>query len=38
MRTAENVNAPWLGGWLIGAAAGLVGFGVLVVVGKDLAQ
>jgi predicted flap endonuclease-1-like 5' DNA nuclease len=34
MRTAENVNAPWLGGWLIGAAAGLVGFGVLVVVGK----
>lgn len=34
MRTADNVNAPWLGGWLIGAAAGLVGFGVLVVVGK----
>ena len=34
MRTAENVNAPWLGGWLIGAAAGLVAFGALVVVGK----
>ena len=34
MRTAENVNAPWLGGWVIGAAAGLVAFGVLVVVGK----
>jgi predicted flap endonuclease-1-like 5' DNA nuclease len=34
MRNAENVNAPWLGGWVIGAAAGLVAFGVLVVVGK----
>ncbi|WP_137112864.1 NADH:ubiquinone oxidoreductase [Rhodobacter sp. SY28-1] len=34
MRTAENVNAPWLGGWLIGAAAGLVAFGALVAVGK----
>lgn len=34
MREAENVNAPWLGGWIIGAAAGLVAFGVLVVVGK----
>jgi predicted flap endonuclease-1-like 5' DNA nuclease len=34
MRNAENVNAPGLGGWLIGAAAGLVAFGVLVVVGK----
>lgn len=34
MRTAENVNAPWLGGFLIGAAAGLVAFGVLVVIGK----
>jgi predicted flap endonuclease-1-like 5' DNA nuclease len=34
MRSAENVNAPWLGGWVIGAAAGLVAFGVLVVVGK----
>jgi predicted flap endonuclease-1-like 5' DNA nuclease len=34
MRTAENVNAPWLGGWVIGAAAGLVAFGALVVVGK----
>jgi predicted flap endonuclease-1-like 5' DNA nuclease len=34
MRTAENVNAPWLGGWVIGVAAGLVAFGALVVVGK----
>ena len=34
MRKAENVNAPWLGGWMIGAAAGLVAFGALVVVGK----
>jgi predicted flap endonuclease-1-like 5' DNA nuclease len=34
MRTAENVNAPWLGGWVVGLAAGLVAFGVLVVVGK----
>jgi predicted flap endonuclease-1-like 5' DNA nuclease len=33
MRKAENVNAPWLGGWLIGAAAGLVAFAVLIVVG-----
>jgi predicted flap endonuclease-1-like 5' DNA nuclease len=34
MRKAENVNAPWLGGFLIGAAAGLVAFGALVVIGK----
>jgi predicted flap endonuclease-1-like 5' DNA nuclease len=34
MRTAENKNAPMLAGWIIGAAAGLVAFGVLVVVGK----
>ena len=34
MRKAENVNAPLLGGWIIGAAAGLVAFGVAVVVGK----
>jgi predicted flap endonuclease-1-like 5' DNA nuclease len=34
MRKAENVNAPDLGGWLIGAAAGLVAFGALVVIGK----
>ncbi|MFN3993400.1 MAG: NADH:ubiquinone oxidoreductase [Tabrizicola flagellatus] len=34
MRSAENVNAPWLGGWIIGAAAGLVAFGALIVVGK----
>ena len=34
MRKAENVNAPNLTGWVIGAAAGLVAFGVLVVVGK----
>jgi predicted flap endonuclease-1-like 5' DNA nuclease len=34
MRKAENRNAPNLWGWVIGAAAGLVGFGVLVVVGK----
>ena len=34
MHKAENKNAPWLGGWVIGAAAGLVAFGVLVVVGK----
>jgi predicted flap endonuclease-1-like 5' DNA nuclease len=34
MRTAENVNAPWLGGWVIGVAAGLVAFGALVAVGK----
>ena len=34
MQTAENVNAPWLGGFVIGAAAGLVAFGALVVVGK----
>jgi predicted flap endonuclease-1-like 5' DNA nuclease len=33
MRKAENRNAPNLWGWVIGAAAGLVGFGVLVVVG-----
>jgi predicted flap endonuclease-1-like 5' DNA nuclease len=34
MRSAENVNAPWLGGWIIAAAAGLVAFGVLIAVGK----
>lgn len=34
MRKAENVNAPNLWGWAIGAAAGLVGFGALVIVGK----
>ena len=34
MRKAENVNAPLLGGWLIGAAAGLVAFGALIVIGK----
>jgi NADH-quinone oxidoreductase subunit E len=34
MRKAENMNAPMLAGWIIGAAAGLVAFGVLVVVGK----
>ncbi|AZL61013.1 NADH:ubiquinone oxidoreductase [Tabrizicola piscis] len=28
------MNAPMLAGWIIGAAAGLVAFGVLVVVGK----
>jgi predicted flap endonuclease-1-like 5' DNA nuclease len=33
MRKAENKNAPNLWGWVIGAAAGLVAFGVLVVVG-----
>ena len=33
MRKAENVNAPWLGGWVIGAAAGLVAFGALVSIG-----
>lgn len=38
MRTAENMNAPWLGGWVMGVAAGLVAIGALVVVGKfDLA-
>lgn len=30
----ENKNAPQLWGWVIAAAAGLVAFGVLVVVGK----
>lgn len=34
MRKAENVNAPNLWGWAIGAAAGLVAFGALVIVGK----
>jgi predicted flap endonuclease-1-like 5' DNA nuclease len=34
MRKAENMNAPNLWGWAIGAAAGAVAFGVLVVVGK----
>jgi predicted flap endonuclease-1-like 5' DNA nuclease len=38
MHKAENVNAPSLGGWIIGAAAGLVAIGALVVIGKfDLA-
>jgi NADH-quinone oxidoreductase subunit E len=34
MRKAENKNAPMLSGWFIAAAAGLVAFAVLVVVGK----
>jgi predicted flap endonuclease-1-like 5' DNA nuclease len=34
MRKAENMNAPNLWGWVIGAAAGLVAFGVLVIVGE----
>lgn len=34
MHKAENRNAPNLWGWVIGAAAGLVAFGVLVIVGK----
>lgn len=34
MSKAENVNAPNLWGWAIGAAAGLVAFGALVIVGK----
>jgi predicted flap endonuclease-1-like 5' DNA nuclease len=34
MRKVENEKAPNLGGWVIGAAAGAVAFGVLVVVGK----
>jgi predicted flap endonuclease-1-like 5' DNA nuclease len=34
MRKVENRNAPNLWGWAIGAAAGLVAFGVLVIVGK----
>ena len=34
MQKAENRNAPNLWGWVIGAAAGLVAFGALVVVGK----
>ncbi|KAF0114330.1 MAG: hypothetical protein FD150_1615 [Rhodobacteraceae bacterium] len=34
MHKAENVNAPSLGGWVIGAAAGLVAFGALVVIGE----
>jgi predicted flap endonuclease-1-like 5' DNA nuclease len=34
MRKAENVNAPNLWGWAIGAAAGLVAFGALILVGK----
>jgi predicted flap endonuclease-1-like 5' DNA nuclease len=34
MRKAENMNAPNLWGWAIGAAAGAVAFGVLVIVGK----
>jgi predicted flap endonuclease-1-like 5' DNA nuclease len=34
MRKAENMNAPNLTGWVIGAAAGLVAFGALVVVGE----
>jgi predicted flap endonuclease-1-like 5' DNA nuclease len=33
MPKAESVNTPWLGGWIIGAAAGLVAFGALIVVG-----
>lgn len=33
MRRAENVNAPSLGGWVLAAAAGVVAFGVLTVLG-----
>ena len=33
MRKAENMNAPNLWGWAIGLSAGLVAFGVLLVVG-----
>lgn len=33
MRRAENVNAPMLGGWVLAAAAGVVAFGVLTVLG-----
>jgi len=33
MRKAENRNAPMLWGWVIAAAAGLVAFGALMVVG-----
>lgn len=34
MRNAEAMNTPWLGGWLIGAAMGLVAFGALMVIGQ----
>jgi predicted flap endonuclease-1-like 5' DNA nuclease len=34
MPKAESVNTPWLGGWIIGAAAGLVAFGALIAVGE----
>ena len=34
MHKAENKNAPLLAGWFIGTAAGLLAFGVLVIVGK----
>ena len=33
MRRAENINAPSLNGWIIAAAAGLVAFAALVLVG-----
>lgn len=33
MRRAENVNAPSLGGWVLAAAAGVVAFGLLTVLG-----
>lgn len=34
MRTKENVNAPWLGGWVIAIAMGVVAFGVAKVIGQ----
>ncbi len=34
MHKAENTNAPSLGGWILGGVAGLVAFGVLVVIGR----
>ena len=34
MRRAENINAPNLNGWIIAAAAGLVAFVALVLVGE----
>jgi predicted flap endonuclease-1-like 5' DNA nuclease len=34
MRKVENMNAPNLWGWAIGAAAGLVAFGALVIIGE----
>lgn len=34
MHDAKTMNAPWLGGWVIGAAMGLVALGVLLVIGQ----